>query len=72
MKYNVYVYFYPLPDGINEAVCPCDGGYNVTIDPRQSYDGVIRSYLHALKHINNNDFEKENVNEIERQAHERS
>lgn len=72
MHEEVYVHFYPLPNGINEAVCPCEGGYNVTIDPRQSCDGIARSMKHALKHIHRNDFEKENVNEIERQAHERS
>lgn len=69
MHENVYVHFYPLPGKITEAVCPCNGGYNVTIDPRQSHDGLVRSYIHALEHIENDDFEKDDVQAIEAFAH---
>lgn len=69
MHDDIYVHFHPLPGEITEAVCPCNGGYNVTIDPRQSRDGLIRSYNHALQHIEDNDFEKEDVQAIEASAH---
>ena len=71
MHDDVFVYFNPLPDGVNEMIAPCDGGYTVLIDPRQSHDGVERSYRHALKHINNDDFEREEVQQIEADAHKK-
>ena len=62
---NVFVYYVPLPEGIDEAVMPCFDGYTIYIDSRQSSAGMVRAYKHALEHIENNDFEKFNVNEIE-------
>lgn len=69
MHENVFVYYVQLPGGINETVSPCIGGYTVLIDPRQSSDGIRRSYLHALKHIQNDDFAKSDVQAIEYYAH---
>jgi len=66
---DIFTYLVELPDGINEAVLSCVGGYTVYIDPRQSNDGMKRSYEHALHHIQNADFEKSNVQQIESQAH---
>jgi hypothetical protein len=66
---DIFTYLVELPDGINEAVLSCVGGYTVYIDPRQSNDGMKRSYVHALHHIQNADFEKSSVQEIESQAH---
>lgn len=71
MHDDVFVYYVQLPGKINETVSACTGGYTVLIDPRQSNDGIRRSYLHALKHINNHDFERNNVQEIEAIAHGR-
>ena len=70
MHEDIFVHLVQIPGPINEAVSPCDGGYNVTIDPRQSHEGIIRSYNHALAHIRNNDFDKEDVQKIEAEAHE--
>lgn len=69
MRDDVFVYLHQLPEGVHECVCPCEGGYNITIDPRQSHDGILRSYRHAMKHINNHDFERKDVNEVELKAH---
>lgn len=69
MHEDIYVHYYPLPGKLNEAVTICDGGYNVTIDPRQSHDGIVRSYRHALRHINKTDFDKHDVQQIEAEAH---
>lgn len=46
-----------------------DGSYTVIINARLSEDGRIRAYKHAMHHINNSDFTKENVQQIEYDAH---
>lgn len=69
MTENIYVYYVQLPEHINEAVLSCPGGFTIYIDPRQSKDGIQRSYEHALKHIQNGDFFKTDVQQIETQAH---
>ena len=68
---DIYTYLIPLPDGINEVVLPCLGGYTVYIDSRLTREKQVRSYQHALGHIVNQDFEKTDVQEIERDAHGR-
>ena len=68
---DIYTYLIPLPPGINEVVLPCFGGYTVYIDSRLSQEKQVRSYQHALGHIVNQDFEKTDVQEIERDAHGR-
>ena len=68
---DVYVYFQALPDGINEMIAPSLGGYTIYLDPRQSFESMRDSYKHALSHIEHNDFEKEDVQEIETKAHMR-
>ena len=67
---NVFVYYVPLPDGINEAVLPCIDGYTIYIDPRQSRSEMVEAYNHAVEHIVNNDFEKFDVGEIENDRRE--
>lgn len=69
MDNDIYVYFEHLPDGINEVIRPCLGGYTIYLDPRQSFESMRDSYKHALSHIEQNDFEREDVQEIEKQAH---
>ena len=66
---DVYVYLVELPDGINEAVTPCLGGFTVYVDSRLTYEERLRAYQHAMQHILNNDFEKHDVQEIEAAAH---
>ena len=46
-----------------------DGSYTIFINSRLNYEQQVMSYLHALKHITGNDFEKEDVQKIERIAH---
>ena len=72
MHDDVYIYFAQIPGTVNEAIAPCEGGYNITIDPRQSDDGIVRSYLHAIGHIEGVDFEKEDVQKIETEAHRKA
>lgn len=56
--------------GNDEAVTQNeDGTYSIFLDPRLSYEEQRKKYEHALRHIQNHDFERENVQEIEAQAH---
>lgn len=46
-----------------------DGSYTILINAKLSDQGRISAYEHALRHIENEDFEKEYVQEIESSAH---
>ena len=46
-----------------------DDTYTIFLNARLSRDSQLKYYHHALKHITGNDFEKENVQEIESDAH---
>lgn len=65
-----YVYITDLPPGINEMVSPCADGYTVYIKESLDYYGRIKAYSHAIEHIIGNDFEKNDVQEIETRAHQ--
>ena len=71
MTDDIYVYYVPLPDGINEAVLSCPGGYTIYLNEKLSMAGMKRSYQHALHHIQNGDFYRTDVQEIENQAHKK-
>ena len=66
---DIFVYFVPLPSSIHEMVTPCADGYTIYIADWLDQDHRIKAYEHALAHIRNNDFEKDNVQEIEMVAH---
>lgn len=66
---DIYTYLIELPNGVNEMVMPCFCGYTIYIEKDLPYEEQIKAYQHALYHIHNNDFEKENVQEIEEEAH---
>lgn len=68
---DVYVYLAPLPGRTKEAVMPCADGYTVYLNSNLDRTANLEGYMHALKHIIENDFEKENVQEIEAKAHKR-
>lgn len=46
-----------------------DGSYTILINARLSHEGQLQAYEHAMKHINNDDFRKEDVQKIEAVAH---
>lgn len=46
-----------------------DGSYTILINARLSQEGQLRAYQHAMKHIQNEDFEKSDVQSIEFKAH---
>ena len=47
-----------------------DDSYTIFLNSRLSRDSQLKSYYHALKHIRENDFAKEEVQEIEANAHD--
>ena len=66
---DVYTYITRLPKGIREAVMPCNDGYTVYIDETLDHAARIDAYNHALRHINEQDWRRVNVQDIEARAH---
>jgi len=66
---NVFVYMVKLPGNVKEAVTPSFCGYTVYINENLSYEQRQKAFAHAMKHIQNRDFEKSDVQAIEYEAH---
>ena len=57
--------------GIEEQVCRnTDGSYTVFLNARYDHETLEKAYTHALEHIRNDDWQHENVQLIEAEAHE--
>ena len=70
MTPSVYVYLANLPPGINEFITEGpDGSYTVYLEANNSQEEWEKSYKHALKHIENYDFQKTDVQTVEFEAH---
>lgn len=48
-----------------------DGSYTILINARLSYDGQLNAYEHAMRHIENDDFQENDVQAIEYKAHQK-
>lgn len=48
-----------------------DGSYTIFLNARLSHERQLEAYTHALRHIQGNDFEKENADQIEVKAHKK-
>ncbi|MCI9141871.1 MAG: hypothetical protein HFH87_04505 [Lachnospiraceae bacterium] len=46
-----------------------DDTYTIFLNARLSRDSQLKYYYHALRHITGNDFQGDNVQEIESNAH---
>lgn len=46
-----------------------DGSYTILINSRSASNKQLEAYHHALEHIKNRDFQKQNVQQIESVAH---
>lgn len=46
-----------------------DDTYTILLDPNDSSDQILETYLHELNHISNNDFHKEDIQAVEAAAH---
>ncbi len=66
---DIFIYIIDLPTEISEMVTPCDGGFTIYLNGRLSYTDRVRAYCHALRHIENEDWSKEDVQQIEYEAH---
>ena len=69
---NAFIYPVDLKGQLRAFVQPCVEGYTVYVDINLSHDEQIKAALHEIGHIERNDFEKENVQEIEVEAHGKS
>ena len=68
-NFDTYIYIVDLPCGIDEAVTPCIGGYTIYINAKLTMEEQCKALKHALYHIQNDDFSKDNVQQIEEEAH---
>lgn len=67
---SIFTYLVDMPCSIGgHCNCNPDGSYTICINARLGYEEQKKVYLHELRHIHNNDFEKFNVEEIERGSH---
>lgn len=70
MTQDVNVFLYNFPNNGREMVVENeDGSYTILINSKLSDVGREEALRHAIGHIENNDFEKNNVQEIEFDAH---
>ena len=58
-----------LPPRIKGFVTQKDGEPVIVLNSHLNREQNLKTYLHELKHIKNGDFEKENVDQIESEAH---
>lgn len=68
---DVYVYTIDLPKHVDEIVTPCIGGYTVYLSSRLDEKHRLEAYRHAVGHIEDGDFEKADVQQIEADQHRR-
>ena len=69
MTYDVFVRLANLPPGINEFITEDpEGNYNIYLNAKNTQEQWEASYIHALKHIEDYDFEKYDVQKIEKTA----
>ena len=55
---------------VNEVVTENeDGSYTIFINSRLNYEKQMKAYLHAMKHITGDDFQKDDVQSIEYLTH---
>lgn len=67
---DIYVYIVDLKSSVPEMVTQNpDGSYTVILNARYSYEKQMESYRHACRHIERCDFERMEVQEIEKETH---
>ena len=66
----INVIYLNMEHGIHEQVTSNhDGSYTIFLNARDSRAMNVLSYRHALEHILKGDFEKDDVQQIESEAH---
>lgn len=66
---DTYVYLIDMPPKISELVTPCECGYTIYINAKLSYTDRVKAYLHALDHIDRDDWDRDDVQQIEWESH---
>ena len=66
---NVILMDFPSSKGKEMVVTNDDGSYTILINAKLSHEVQMKSYKHAMEHIINGDFNKDDVQEIEALAH---
>ncbi len=67
---DIQVRLIDFPAKVNETVTKNeDDSYTIFINAKLSYNKQVEAYEHAVKHIENGDFEKTDINRIEFDAH---
>ena len=60
------VHLIDLPVKVKETVSENeDGSYSIFLNSRHTYETQMKSYMHALEHIKENDFSGDNVQDID-------
>ena len=67
---DFYVYIVDMPTTAAEMILPCEGGYTVYLNARLSYQDRVKAYMHAMKHVERKDWENDDVQQIEMEAHD--
>ena len=67
---DIFVYLVDLPLTVAEMITPCESGFTIYLNARLSYQDRIKAYMHAMRHVERNDWEKDNVQLIEKEAHD--
>lgn len=58
-----------LPDGVKGFVRELDDCYTIVLNAKLSHDQLLETYLHELEHLKRKDFDRENADLIESEAH---
>lgn len=66
---DVYTYIVNLPDGVHEMIAKCLDGYTIYLHAGDTAERQRESFIHALRHIMQDDYNKVDVQEIESAAH---
>lgn len=66
---NVVVMDFKTAKGNELVTLIEDGSFTRLINARLSYAGQLKAYEHAMRHINENDFQKEDVQSTEYTTH---
>lgn len=70
IKDNIFVHYIDIDANWKESVIQNDDNtYSIFINARLSHQMQIEAYNHALKHIEEDDFDKFDVQNIEARAH---
>ena len=67
---DINVVMLDMAIGIEEQVTKnADGSYTIFLNTRYTYEHHVANIMHALRHIQSHDWERDSVQEIESEAH---